>query len=71
MKLIFKSLLAGLLLALFVSCGSNATQVNLKIVPNPCSVEMGGRGAKVTAQVQTSVDPNLAPAWQDRHHGRL
>ena len=61
MKILLKSLLAGLLLALIVSCGSNAQQVNLKIVPNPLSVEMGGRGAKITAQVQTSVDTKLAP----------
>ena len=66
MKIIFKALLAGLLLALFVSCGSNDTQADLKIVPNPVSVEYGGRGVKIPAdatmpRLYAPIDKQLAP----------
>ena len=61
MKAIRNILLGSLMLALFVSCGKEAAPVALKIVPNPCSIEVGGRGAKAAYKLQNQIDTKLAP----------
>ena len=67
MKHIFFPLLAVVLLMTLASCAGNAdTPVNLSIVPNPVSMQGGGRGVKLNAdgtapKVVTKIDAKLAP----------
>ena len=62
MKNISFVLLAFAALALLAACGGTSeVPANLSVVPNPVHMELGGRGAKATAKVQTTIDPNLAP----------
>ena len=62
MKLRLFPLLAAVALMVVSACGGEpAAPVKLAIVPNPVSVETGGRGAKATANVKTRIDAKLAP----------
>jgi len=62
MKKLSFVLLAVVALTLLASCaGSSDVPTELSIVPNPVSMQLGGRGAKASAKVQTQVDAQLAP----------
>ena len=62
MKKFTSALLALAALALLASCGGNETvPADLSIVPNPVSMQIGGKGAKATAKVVTRIDETLAP----------
>ena len=62
MKKLTSALLAAVALTLLASCGGKeAAPVDLSVVPNPVSMQIGGRGAKATAKVVTRIDATLAP----------
>ena len=62
MKKLTSALLAAVALTLLASCcGQEAVPDNLSIVPNPVSMQIGGRGAKAKAKVVTRTDATLAP----------
>ena len=67
MKIRFYSLLACVALVVLTSCGSDEpVSFNLSVVPNPVSVEAGGRGvdlavADIHKEIRTKIDKQLAP----------
>ncbi|MBQ1708042.1 MAG: family 20 glycosylhydrolase, partial [Bacteroidales bacterium] len=67
MKTFFNSLLAAALLAVLVSCGGKSDpNLNIVLVPNPVSMETGGRGVELAApgmvrEIRTVIDASLAP----------
>ena len=62
MKKLLYPLLAAVALTLLASCaGSSDVPTELSIVPNPVSMQVGGRGAKASATVRTTCSVSSMP----------